>query len=711
PYRDEPALRHDYPLFLACATDIARTDTQVSSGISQPAQNHDGVFPLPGFFNGFIGDFENKTKRLLEEHLVRLEKHIVEIVDHGDDNSEGPREAEIVLEKAIQALLTSLHLGDKQREQLETGLTQLKARVPSGQFLPFSRRAPLHMLAHTAKRRYQSQHTQTLLQVKNLTDRLNALIEMEKGKSIEAIEPKMVLDSIGIGGERFLDPLALSDLMDHSHGSRIMSPEQHRRIRETLDVLENEQITGMESPSPQLILVCGTAVSGAYGLSSDQLPTDLSEEWELRESSDPFATAMAVFDEQVERLIRLALAMRIATIELENSYEPEIHDIWFSSFDWRTLSEHESKLAPVVLVVDSASNVAQNGLIGLSRLLHADRPIQVVLETQPGMDPGAREEAIAGATCRTELGYLGISHRQAVVVQSSATRPQHLLAGFEMALRAGRPALHLLGSGYPGNTEQSLSLWPWLLESAAVESRAHPLLQYNPALGGKCTVPLSLADNLQPKTDWPDHPFQYRTEDGTVTEVLMTFGFADYALLDPRWWPHFYPVPDTLDAKEIIHLDNYLALDPEQRGHQLPFLWAAHQDERTRGARLRRLIVSTILVEACLDRREFWRTLQALAGVRNHHVDIAVSQVKAKAEETAEAQRVLLVTEHRIELAKTRKEAGANALRRLTESLLAMDLSSIPSSSDTDARETSTLPPPAAAHTPIVKHSENEGRQ
>nr|VFJ46912.1 MAG: Ferredoxin [Candidatus Kentron sp. DK] len=715
PYRDGAPLRHDYPLFLA-DIDVANSPGH-------------GVFPLPGFFNGLMVDFEQKSARLLEEHLVRLERHIVEAVAQGhgntdDDGAEGeedsgPQDAGAVLERATQALLASLHPGEAEREQLEAGLMLLREKLPRGWFLPFSRRAPLHILTHVAKYRFRTRHAETLNEVAHLATGLNALLEMDKAKSIEAIEPRMVLDSIGLGGERFLDPLALSDLMDHRHGSRTMSPERRQRIRETLDILEGERTATLRAP--RLILIRSTGSGDVCGLPPGPLPPEFSGAWALHESSSPFSTAMTVFQEEAAESIRLARAMRIAALELENSYDPAVHDAWFAGFDWRALSEEEARLAPVVLVVDTGSDVAGGGLSYLSRLLHADRPIQVLLEVEPGVDPGGEDRGNTGTTvpgdsmdARTELSYLGFAHRQAVIVQSSVTRPRHLLTGFDMALKRGRPALHLLGSGYGWGEERVLpqSPWPWLLESAAVESRAHPLSLYDPATGGAWSIPLSLIDNPQPEADWPAYPFQYRAEDGAVTEVAMTFGFADYALLDARWWKHFYPVPDTLDAKEFLPLEEYLALAPDARGNRLPFLWAVHDDERTRGVRLRRLIVSAVLVEACLDRRAFWRALQAMAGVRSRHVEEAVSKVKARAEEQAEAQRVLLVTEHRIALEKTRKEAGSEALRRLTESLLSMDPLSMPTlaqaSSGVESSGTSTAPSSAIMDVPA---GNREGRQ
>nr|VFK39227.1 MAG: Ferredoxin [Candidatus Kentron sp. TC] len=685
PYRDESLLRHDYPLFLTSLTDLP-SFASASSSTSSSKAGEVGVFPLPGLFKNLMADSQAEIgqRRLLEENLVRLEKHVIAVVD----KSNGAVDANTALRQAASALQDSLRLGEKQHEQLEAGLKQLAKKMPEGRFLPFNRHVPLHILAHMAKLRFRSRYEKTLREVKRLVAGLAALLEIEKKKSIESIEPKMVLNTIGPTGGHFMDPLALSDLMDHSHGSRGMSPERVRRVRETLRVLTDERIIDMGSS--RLTLIRNTATDGAWGLSGVLLPPNLSGEWELRESSDPFASALALFDERAAVLIRLARAMRIASLELENTYDAKIHDPWFENFDWQALSEEESGLAPVVVVVDSASNVVRDGLIGLSRLLRSNRPAQVLLEVDPSLDPGAETiEEISGDS-RMELGYLGINYRRATVTQSSATRPLHLLESFAMALDRDRPALHLLGIGY--STHENAALSPWLMESAAVEGRAHPLFRYDPEIGGKWQVPLSLADNPEPTSDWPGYPFQYRTEDGEITEITMRFGFIDYALLNPRWWRYFYPAPDALDAKEIIHLDDYLALEPEQMRNRLPFLWAVYDDRRTGGTRLRRLIVSRTLILACLDRREFWRTLQTLAGVHNRHVEVAVARITAEFEEKAERERASLVAEHRAEVTKVRQEAGADALRRLTETLLAMDLTATSLTSDVDPATTAPLP-------------------
>nr|VFK39732.1 MAG: Ferredoxin [Candidatus Kentron sp. SD]VFK47304.1 MAG: Ferredoxin [Candidatus Kentron sp. SD] len=722
-YRDGSTLRHDYPLFIASPIDAPSSNDQLAAKWpsvdfrdEKDNMGNIGIFPLPGLFKNLMADSEARInqKRLLEENLVWLEKHVIEIVAKSDGI---PEDANTVLNRAASALQSSLRLGEKQYQQLDAGLAELMERMPAGYFLAFHRHVPLHILAHMHGLRFRSQYQKTLREARNLATRLGALLEVEKNKSIESIEPKMVLDSIGPAGSRFMDPHALSDLMDHSHGSRDMASERLQRVRETLEILEDEGIAGMGSS--RLTLIRNVATDGVWGLSGAVLPPGLSTKWELRAVSDPFATALAIFDEQAAMLIRLARAMRIASLELDNAYDAKIHDPWFENFDWRSLSEEESKLAPVVVVIDSASNVVRNGLIGLSRLLRSDRPVQVLLEVDPGADPGGEENPEADSRTennhtassndsRMELGYLGINYRRATVTQSSTARPLHLMDSFVMALQRDRPALHMLGIAHSVREEIEQPLSPWLVESAAVEGRAHPLFRYDPEIGGKWWVPLSLTGNPEPEIDWPLYPLEYRTEDGEITKTEMTFGFVDYALLNPRWWRYFYPIPDTLDTKEIIHVDDYLALEVEQMKHRLPFLWAVYDNQRAGGTKLRRLLVSQPLILACLDRREFWRTLQALSGVHNRHVEIAVDRVNAEAEEKAQREQTRLMEEHRAELARARQEAGAEALRRLTETLLATDLLSTPLASDADPI---TTPPPSFVLDETPTEVQDEGPQ
>jgi ferredoxin len=78
---------------------------------------------------------------------------------------------------------------------------------------------------------------------------------------------------------------------------------------------------------------------------------------------------------------------------------------------------------------------------------------------------------------------------------------------------------------------------------------------------------------------------------------------------------------------------------------------------------------------ACRDRKDFWHTLQELAGIHNHHVALAVAQTRAELEAQVLAERNQLASDHAAALALARREAAQDAMQRLTETILNFDLS------------------------------------
>jgi len=102
----------------------------------------------------------------------------------------------------------------------------------------------------------------------------------------------------------------------------------------------------------------------------------------------------------------------------------------------------------------------------------------------------------------------------------------------------------------------------------------------------------------------------------------------------------------------------------------MPFIWAVDGN-----AQLHRLLVSRELALACLDRLNFWHTLQELAGVRNRHVDLAIERTRAEERQRAQDERDRLLTEHAAEVVRVRNEAAGEAMERLTDLLLGMDFS------------------------------------
>jgi ferredoxin len=231
--------------------------------------------------------------------------------------------------------------------------------------------------------------------------------------------------------------------------------------------------------------------------------------------------------------------------------------------------------------------------------------------------------------------------------------------------------LHVIDTGFVGGREES-RLSPWLQAGAALEGRAHPFLLYNPEGGRSWAKRMDFSENPEAESDWPRYPFSYRSSgtSGPPEQMALAFTFADFALLDPALREHYRLVPDGFAREELVPLDSYLELEPSSTQAAVPFVWAVD----TRSV-IRRAVVSRELLLACLDRLQYWRTLQELAGIHNEYAETAAEEARGKARAEAEAERERLEAAHAEEVARVREETAGEVMERLTQTLLGLDLS------------------------------------
>ena len=644
-FRDTSKLRYEYPLFLDPPDD---TDGYQEAG--QLAR------PLSRFLSEATNAFapEDGAAKILKDNLGWMEWHLRQELKQ----REAPTDAGALLAEAGQALQDHLKLKEDDRGRLETDLKNLSDSIPSGsQILGYGRYSAIHLLIHAIRSRVLPRRHRFEEQIKQRIKGLKTLLEVEWGKSDESIEPRMARDSVGDAGSLF-DPLALSTVMDYSRGSKVMSAARRKRIEEALSVLEAYQQKG------EPILVRFVHLDKLADPWLDETP-----DFEAVSDPDSCAKATAIFDREAARLAKVFSAARIAQLEIDGIYDPALHDPWFTNFDWEAFSQDELLLVPAVIALVSADRVAGEGMRSFSRLLSSGRPVQILIRVQPHNNPGSLPGEDPFQSYRTELGYLGISHRQAVIVQSSAARHQHLLERFLAALDATRTSLHIINTGLR-QAGEGVSLNAWLVAGAALEGRAHPFFHIDPATGDFAAARMDFSGNPQAEVDWPIHPFQYRDENGHVVETEIAFTFADYALLIGRLRDHFRFVPPECDSEALVTLDQYLSMEPEEAYQKIPFIWAVDSNSI-----LHRLVVSRVLILACLDRRNFWRTLQELSGVRNRYVDLAVRKTREKAQAELAEERARLQAEHEQEVERVGREAAGEAMRRLTDVLLGLDMS------------------------------------
>ncbi|MDP6183027.1 MAG: ferredoxin, partial [Gammaproteobacteria bacterium] len=471
-------------------------------------------------------------------------------------------------------------------------------------------------------------------------------------------------------GASYIDTEALSGLIgQRRQGSVIMPAERRRRIEGALAVLQ-----GFEDES---VLV-------TFVVASKDPSIERSPMVEVIDDADPCRAAAAVHDREAKRVAPVFAAARIAGLEIEDRYDPAVHDSWFAGFDWHAFSEAEMQLVTKVVALESAGRVARDGLPSFSSLLGSRKPVHILISVNAVDNPGATPDEDPFRSFRFELGYFGIGHRQVLVAQTSAARYEDTLSGFVSALDGTRTSLHLVNRGNRTQTSQP-RLDPWIVASAALESRAHPFVLVNPDAGDHAAERVRFNSTPQPERDWSIETLQFRDAQGEVAEMQMAFTFADYCLLMPELHEYFRIVPIGCESEDLVPVGDYLNLAEDRLDRCVPFVWAVDVD-----GMLHRVVVSRILTLACRDRQNYWHSLQELAGIRNIYVEQAKEQVRQEEQLAFASECERLQESFTEELERVRAEAAGAVMGQLVDVLMGGDFAGLLESGGRSAGETAS---------------------
>lgn len=567
---------------------------------------------------------------ILRDNLPRLEAWLrAQAREAG-----GPIDAATAFRVAAEAMVAALGLRSEPARDLGQALEALIGRIPPGtRLLPYTPTAHLHLLVHVAgpaRRAARAAWREQLHQARNgLADLL--LVEKARDGGQGSDPGERVSSSAGAMAGTFLDPAALARVVGPARGGQRMEAGRRARLEGLLAVLDE----ALAAPEGPLVVLVGGAVDAPGALSVA--------------STDPCADASARFDALAAALLRVAVALRVARLELARAYDPAVHDARVAGLSWAHLGPEELAVLPAVVAVESADRVVSDDLVGLTRVLGSGRPVQLVVEVQSTRNPGAGAAPLAGF--RVELGQLGMALRQVFVQQSTPAEAVHCARGFRQALRGQRPALHLLCTGWlPDGTAMAPD--PWLAASSAVEGRAHPLFRYDPDAGESWADCLDAAANPSPAADWAG------------ANGSAPYTFADHALLDPSLAGELRE-PSAEEAARLLPLHEWLALDEEEAGDRVPALTVSDDGQ----ARPR--VPSPMLLFACRDRLRAWRSLRELAGYANPHARRAAQEARAEAEAAAR----VAASEAAAAAARARQEAqgAAGAAERADAALVAAE--------------------------------------
>lgn len=695
PYVEGSRLRFDYPLLL--------------HAMPTAGGGEDTLEPLGEFLVSAIAAIEGEPagQHILRDNLARLEAGIQDALpDHSP-----PIAAKPLLAKAAERMQDELALDSENRARLTNALTQIMATLsPEARVLGYGPRTAIHLFVQVVRQQLAPRYEQFAQNVATLAEQLRMLLSLEWAASEAHQDPEHVEGRVGAAGAQFLDATALARVMRHVRGPQRMSSEYRLRVVKALQVLERF----LEKTSRRLMTVIESSELAEEAPRPPQvLPwRERSYTCEFTTSAEPCRAANQAFVDAAHELAPVFAAIRMARLALSGQDAPEDLEAAFAALPWEEFTASELRLLPIIVVVTGANAVVGDQMAEFSRLLRSPQPVQIVVQVDPAGDLGTNSGSDTPVGRRLELGYFGISHRHAVVSQSAAARPRHLVASFRSALEAQRPGLHVLLADSHREPEAP-RLHPWLKAGSAIEARGHPLFFFAPPGAPDPHDPtqvlrtgcLELQSNPQVDQDWPAYDLHYHERDGTVQSSLSPFTFADFAPLNPTLAQELRLIPEGLAADKLLPVDVYLSASDAQAAKCLPYIWVVDRE-----GKLRRAIATQDLLIRTKDRLDFWRTLQADAGVRNAFVEKARQRAIAEAEQKARKEREGIEEAFHLELARVRQETARKAMSQLTKVLLGLDLTaSTPAGNaqvaavDDPATET-PMPPPAVQPVAADEH-------
>ncbi len=296
---------------------------------------------------------------------------------------------------------------------------------------------------------------------------------------------------------------------------------------------------------------------------------------------------------------------------------------------WDDWTGEEKALCPPLLLLFDDETLERHGSAHLSRLLHSDLPIKIVLLSR--LDPGGRGR---GSEVSPDAGLVALAHRGCFTLQSSIAHADHLAHGVAHALAFPGPAFIRIHAPSPledgfapdGAVEQArLAVW----------SRAFPLFRRDPCAAGEQGRELALEGNPSTGDAW------------ALDRSGRPVTYAHWAVTEKRFAHHFRPLPK--DAPKPIPLEEYVEATDSDRQGRTPFILAGEDGKETR------LEVSEPIAEASREHLRIWNLLRDLAGLtsdaaaaahseeiaalgRRHEEEVAAAREQAKRELTARIQ-------------------------------------------------------------------------
>ncbi|KAB2879001.1 hypothetical protein F9K33_11060 [bacterium] len=285
--------------------------------------------------------------------------------------------------------------------------------------------------------------------------------------------------------------------------------------------------------------------------------------------------------------------LRRADQEMQNEYDPIVHDERIAALAWGELTENEKVFVPPVFVIADYKMIADINASSLVALLSSDFPIKILMFDS------------ACGTAEYWRGRMAItttvlSARNTFFLQSSMAKKEHLFNGLMDGMRHMTPSFfHILTPGFD-YSEKSFQL--------ALQSRAFPLLRFVPS-AKKSTFAQALNMSANPDPYEDNISLQYEQEESAGSQpAKYVLTFADWAFHQPELKDQFTLMDD--QNRRGMPVSEYVVLEPEARADKIPFIVSVNEQNN-----IEKHQVSQKIVRAVEAADISWSTLREMAGM------------------------------------------------------------------------------------------------
>ncbi len=429
----------------------------------------------------------------------------------------------------------------------------------------------------------------------------------------------------------------LEGLIDNLRGKlttlKAEEADRKARIEQTIATLEKRLYLFESGPTGKgpsaTVIANSTGCSSVYASTFPFNP--YNDPWVNSLFQDAQPLAKGIFEGLTAGAVEDVRALRVAKLELEDAYEPAVHDAYFRYLNWAQFTPEELDLLPTVMTIGGDGATYDIGFGALSRLLATRTPVKVLVLNSGVYSNTGGQASTASPTAtdsdlsrfgkahhgkiedRKELGLIAAFHPRVFVVQTCSAVHGHFLKNVIEFLKFNEgPAL--LDSYTPCQAEHGIADAQASREARfAVETRMNPLFVHDPRRGTALRDRFDLSGNPEMQKDWATGSIAYVDAEGKSQVLRVSLTPADLARGETRFKKHFKVLKDDTGAVEIA---DYVALDPAARVGKTPFVWGLDTAKH-----LVKLSCSEAIVDLVEERRKNWRTLQYLAGLDVQKLD------------------------------------------------------------------------------------------